>query len=121
MHIMIAVDGSEFSEWSVQMLESLASRPPELVTLLHVIDSASLKAAARKHPSASKHALAALEKAGDLSLRRLEGLARTSLAQAGTKPHTTIDQVTAHGPIAETISLQAKRERPICWCWGHAA
>ncbi|MBX3235974.1 MAG: universal stress protein [Nitrospiraceae bacterium] len=111
MHIMIAVDGSEFSEWSVQMLESLASRPPELVTLLHVIDSASLKAAARKHPSASKHALAALEKAGDLSLRRLEGLARTSLAQAGTKPHTTIDQVTAHGPIAETISLQAKKRK----------
>jgi nucleotide-binding universal stress UspA family protein len=111
MHIIIAVDGSEFSEWSVQMLEALASRPPEVVTLLHVIDSASLKAASRKHPVASKQALAALEKAGDVALRRLEGLAHTALGQAGTKPHTTIETVTAHGAVADTISRQAKRRK----------
>ena len=43
MKMLIAVDGSEFAEWSVQMLEAVASRPPDSVTLLHVVDSASLK------------------------------------------------------------------------------
>ena len=42
MKMMIAVDGSEFAEWSVQMLEAVASRPPDSVTLVHVVDSASL-------------------------------------------------------------------------------
>ena len=43
MKMMIAVDGSEFAEWSVQMLEAVASRPPDSVTLVHVVDSASLR------------------------------------------------------------------------------
>ena len=52
MKMMIAVDGSEFAEWSVQVLEAVASRPPDSVTLVHVVDSAPLKTAARKHVAA---------------------------------------------------------------------
>ena len=47
------------------MLEALAGRPPDSVTLLHVVDSASLKSSARKHAALSKQAVAAMTKAGD--------------------------------------------------------
>ncbi|MBA5872032.1 MAG: hypothetical protein GDA68_18845, partial [Nitrospira sp. CR2.1] len=70
MKMLIAVDGSEFAEWSVQMLEAIAGRPPDRVTLLHVVDSASLKSSARKHAALSKQAIAAMTKAGDQMLRR---------------------------------------------------
>ena len=111
MKMMIAVDGSEFAEWSVQMLEAVASRPPDSVTLVHVVDSASLKSAARKHAAVSKEAIAALTKAGDQILRRFEGLARIALQQATTKPRTTIDTVLAHGRVADTVTKLAKQKK----------
>lgn len=111
MRMMIAVDGSEFSEWSVHMLEALASRPPDSVTLVHVVNSASLKSAARKHAAVSKQAIAALTKAGDQILRRFEGLARMALQQATTKPHTTIETMLAHGRVADTITTLAKQKK----------
>lgn len=111
MKMMIAVDGSEFAEWSVQMLEAVASRPPDSVTLVHVVDSASLKSAARKHAAVSKEAIAALTKAGDQILRRFEGLARIALQQATTKPRTTIDTVLAHGRVADTVTKLARQKK----------
>ena len=111
MKMLIAVDGSEFAEWSVQMLEAVAGRPPDSVTLLHVVDSASLKSAARKHASVSKRAIAAMTKAGDQMLRRFEGLARIALKQATTKPHTSIETVLVHGRVADTINKQAKQRK----------
>ena len=111
MDILIAVDGSEFAEWSVQMLEALAGRPPDSVTLLHVVDSASLKSSACKHAALSKQAVAAMTKAGDHILRRFERLAKIALKQATTKPRTTIDTILAHGRVAETISKIAKQHK----------
>ena len=111
MKMMIAVDGSEFSEWSVQMLEGVASRPPDSVTLLHVVDSTSLKSAARKHAAVSKQAIAAMTKAGDQILRRFEGLARVALKQATTKPRTVIDTILAHGRVGDTITKVAKQKK----------
>ncbi|MBV6471367.1 MAG: hypothetical protein NBKEAIPA_03299 [Nitrospirae bacterium] len=111
MKILIAVDGSEYAEWSVQMLRAVAGRPPESVTLLHVVDNTSLKSSARKHAVLSKQALAAMTKAGDHILCRFEGLARTALQQATTKPHTTIETVLAHGRVADTITKQAKQKK----------
>lgn len=111
MKMLIAVDGSEFAEWSVQMLEAVASRPPDSVTLLHVVDSASLKSVARKHASVSKRAIAAMTKAGDQMLRRFEGLARIALKQATTKAYTSIETVLVHGRVADTISQQAKQRK----------
>ncbi|MEZ4283479.1 MAG: hypothetical protein R3B08_02025 [Nitrospira sp.] len=35
MKMLIAVDGSEFAEWSVPVLEAIAGRPAGPVTLLH--------------------------------------------------------------------------------------
>ncbi|WHZ24365.1 MAG: Universal stress protein family [Nitrospira sp.] len=111
MNMMIAVDGSGFAEWSVQMLSAIADRPPETVTLLHVVDNTSLKSAVRKQASLSKQASAAMVKAGDQILRRFEGLARIALQQATTKPHTTIETVLAHGRVGDTITAQAKRKK----------
>lgn len=111
MKMMIAVDGSEFAEWSVQMLEAVASRPPDSVTLVHVVDSASLKSTARKHAAVSKQAIAAMTKAGDQILRRFEGLARIALQQATTKPRTTINTILAHGRVADTITTLAKQKK----------
>ena len=111
MKMLIAVDGSEFAEWSVQMLEAVAGRPPGTVTLLHVVDSASLKSSARKHASVSKQAIAAMTKAGDQILRRFEGLAKIALKQAATKPRTTIDTILAHGRVADTITKVAKQKK----------
>ncbi len=111
MKMMIAVDGSEFAEWSVQMLEAVASRPPDSVTLVHVVDSASLKSSARKHAALSKQAIAAMTKAGDHILRRFEGLAKIALKQAATKPRTAIDTILAHGRVADTVTKLAKQKK----------
>ncbi len=111
MKMLIAVDGSEFAEWSVQMLEAIAGRPPDSVTLLHVVDSASLKSSARKHAALSKQAIAAMTKAGDQILRRFEGLAKLALKQATTKPRTEIDTMLAHGRVADTIAKVAKQKK----------
>jgi len=111
MKMLIAVDGSEFAEWSVQMLEAIAGRPPDSVTLLHVVDSASLTSSARKHATLSKQAIAAMTKVGDQMLRRFEGLAKLALQQASTKPHTDIETVLAHGRVAETITKVAKQKK----------
>jgi nucleotide-binding universal stress UspA family protein len=111
MKMMIAVDGSEFAEWSVQMLEAVAGRPPDRVTLVHGVDSAALKSSARKHAAVSKQAIAAMTKAGDQILRRFEGLARIALKQATTKPRTTIDTILAHGRVADTITKLAGQKK----------
>lgn len=109
MRILCAVDGSEYSQWGVHALEALASREPEHVTLLHVIDTPALRAAQGKNPIAQKRALAASEKAGGVLLREAERSARVALGQAATGPHTKLHTVLAHGPLAHTIARQARR------------
>ena len=102
MRIVCAVDGSEYSQWGVQALEALASREPEHVTFLHVVDPA-LRACQGQESLAEKRALAAMEKAGGILLREAERSARVALGQATTGPHTRLHRVLAHGPLARTI------------------
>lgn len=109
MRILCAVDGSEYSQWGVQALEALASREPEHVTLLHVIDRPAIRAAQGKNPVAGNRVLAASEKAGGVILREAERSARVALGQAATSPRTKLHTVLAHGPLAQTIARQAKR------------
>ncbi len=109
MRILCAVDGSEYSQWGVQALEALASREPEHVTLLHVVNTSALQAAKGKNPIAEKRALAAMEKAGGILLREAERSARVALGQAATGPRTKFQTVLAHGPLAQTIARQARR------------
>ena len=109
MRIVCAVDGSEHSQWGVQALEALASREPEHVVLLHVVDKLVLQAAQNKNPVAAKRALAAMEKAGTIVLRDAARAARVALGQAATGSRTTIQTLLAHGPLAQTIAKQAKR------------
>jgi len=109
MRIVCAVDGSEYAQWGVQALQALASREPEHVVLLHVVDPSMLQAAKGKNPVAVRRALAALDKAGKLLLREAERSARVALSQAGTGPRTQFQTILAHGPFAKTIARQAKR------------
>ncbi len=111
MHILCALDGSESSEWGVRFLEALASRPPEAVTLMHVIDTPTMKAATVTRPAAGKRAISALEKAGTQLLHRMEGIAKVSLGQATTKPHTKIRTLLAHGSPAAAITKEARRRK----------
>jgi len=109
MRILCAVDGSEHSQWGVQALEALASREPEQVTLLHVVDKPALQAAQNKNPVAAKRAVAAMEKAGTMILRDAARSARLALGQAATGPHTTVHTVLAHGSLPHTIAKTARR------------
>ena len=109
MRIVCAIDGSEYAQWGVQALQALASREPEHVVLLHVVDPSMLQVTKGKNPVAVKRALAALDKAGKLLLREAERWAHVALSQAGTGPRTKFQTVLAHGPFAKTIALQAKR------------
>ena len=109
MRILCAVDGSEHSQWGVQALEALASREPEQVTLLHIVDQPALQAATNKNPVAAKRALAAMEKAGAILLRDAARSARLALGQAATGPRTKLQTILTHGPIAHTIARTARR------------
>lgn len=109
MRIVCAIDGSEYAQWGVQALQALASREPEHVVLLHVVDPSMLQVPKGKNPVAVKRALAALDKAGKLLLREAERWAHVALSQAGTGPRTKFQTVLAHGPFAKTIARQAKR------------
>ena len=111
MRILCAVDGSECSQWGVQALEALASREPESVTLLHVVDPSVFRAGKGRNPVAEKRALAAMEKAGGILLREAERSARVALGQAATGPRTIFHRTLAHGPLAQTIVRQARRVR----------
>ena len=109
MRILCAVDGSEHSQWGVQALEALASREPEHITLLHVVDKPALQALAGKNPVRERRALAAMEKAGGIILRDAVRSARVALGQAATAPRSTIQTILAHGPQAKTIAREARR------------
>ena len=109
MRILCAVDGSEWSQWGVQALETLAGREPEEVMLLHVVDPSTFQAGRGRNPVAEKRALAAMEKAGGILLREAERSARVALSQAVTGPRTKCHRVLAHGPLARTIARQAQR------------
>ena len=111
MRILCAVDGSECSQWGVQALEALASREPEVVTLLHVVDPSAFRAGKGGNPVAEKRTLAAMEKAGGILLREAERSARVALGQAATGPRTIFHRTLAHGPLAQTIVRQARRVR----------
>lgn len=109
MRILCTVDGSEHSRWGVQALEALASREPEHVVLLHVVDVLAIRTAKGAHPVAERRALAAMEKAGGMLLRDAVRAARLALGQAATGPRTRFQAVLAHGPVAKTIVRQARR------------
>ena len=109
MRILCAVDGSEYSHWGVQALEALASREPEHVTVLHVIDRPAIRAAQGRNPVAGARALTSSEKAGGILLREAERAAKVALGQAATGARTKLDAVLAYGPVAQTIARQAKR------------
>jgi nucleotide-binding universal stress UspA family protein len=109
MRILCAVDGSEYSQWGIQALEAFASREPEHVTLLHVVDKPTLRSLTGKNALGERRALAAMEKAGNILLRDAARLAHVALGQAATAPRTQFRTILAHGPLASTVVKQARR------------
>jgi nucleotide-binding universal stress UspA family protein len=109
MRILCAVDGSEYSQWGIQALEAFASREPEHVTLLHVVDKPALRSLTGKNALGERRALAAMEKAGGILLRDAARSAHVALSQAATAPRTQFRTILAHGPLASTVVKQARR------------
>lgn len=109
MRILCAVDGSEYSQWGIQALEAFASREPEHVTLLHVVDKPALRSLTGKNALGERRALAAMEKAGGILLRDAARSAHVALGQAATAPRTQFRTILAHGPLANTIVKHARR------------
>lgn len=109
MRILCAVDGSEYSQWGIQALEAFASREPEHVTLLHVVDKPALRSLTGKNVLGERRALAAMEKAGGILLRDAARSAHVALGQAATAPRTKFNTILAHGPLASTIVKHARR------------
>ncbi len=109
MRILCAVDGSEHSQWGIQALEALASREPERVILLHVVDKPALQALVGKNPVGERRVLAAMEKAGGILLRDAARSAHVALGQAATAPRTNIRTIVAHGSPAKTVAKEAGR------------
>jgi nucleotide-binding universal stress UspA family protein len=109
MRILCTVDGSEYSQWGIQALEAFASREPEHVTLLHVVDKPALQSLTGKNVLNERRALAAMEKAGGILLRDAARSAQVALSQAATAPRTQLRTVLAHGPLANTIVKHARR------------
>lgn len=111
MKLLCAVDGSECSRWGVEALGAIAARPPDQLTLLHVIDTAAIKAATGNHPRKRRHALSAMEQAGKHVLHQMEQAAKTALSQSATAPHTDIRALLVRGPVAQTIARYADRQQ----------
>ena len=111
MKVLCAVDGSEFSRWGAEALAALVEQPPEALVLLHVLDTAALKALGRKKQINLKQSLSALELEGSKLLRQLAQTAKLTLSQPAIGPVTKVHTVLAQGPVAHTIVSQAKRRR----------
>jgi nucleotide-binding universal stress UspA family protein len=109
MRILCAIDGSEYSQWGIQALGAFASREPEHVTLLHVVDKPALQSHTGKNALGERRALAAMEKAGGILLRDAARSARVALGQATTAPRTKLQTILAQGPLPSTIVKHARR------------
>lgn len=107
MKILCAVDGSEFSQWAVESLAALSPKPPDRLILVHVVDTAALKTASGAGAKTIAGARAAMDHAGKRILESALHGARVCLGQAATAPHTKIETVLAHGPVAATVLKQA--------------
>lgn len=111
MNVLCAVDGSEWSDWSVDALGALTGRLPDRVSLLHIVDTPAIKASGGRNPANWKRALAAMDRAGAGLLRRSSHRATVALSQAATAPRSKIRTVLAHGPVARTIVRTADRQK----------
>ncbi len=111
MKILCAVDGSEFSQWGVETLAALSAKPPEQLILVHVVDTGSLKTAEGAGAKTLAGARAAMDHAGEQILASTLHSARVCLGQAATAPHTKIETVLTHGPVAATLLKQAARRK----------
>ncbi len=111
MNILCAIDGSEFSHWSVESLVALAERPPKALILLYVLDIGGTRSgrAARRKPL--KLPFTVLEKEGTKLLHRMEEVASMAFSQQARGHMTKIQSVLERGPVAETVIRQAQRRR----------
>lgn len=111
MKVLCAVDHSDFSRHGAESLAALATRPPDEVTLLHVVDPVALKPPRGGTSAQRARWRAALDREGRTLLQRLAQTASTALHQAATAPHTTVRTALARGEVVPTILRQADRRR----------
>ncbi len=111
MKVLCAIDGSQFSQWSIDALGELASHPPKILVLLHVLDTGSLRARGRRERVDLTRSLSAVQHEGAKLLRHMAQEARRALGQPADAPSTKIETVLAQGRAADTVVRQAARRR----------
>ncbi len=110
MHIVCAVDGSEFSRWAINAIGALGHHSLASLTLLHVLDTRHLKQVGTPHVVTYRGAKRALEKAGEDLLRQSAHLAQVALSQSTIKPRTAVRTLLLQGDPASTVVRRAGRE-----------
>jgi nucleotide-binding universal stress UspA family protein len=111
MNIVCAVDGSEYSRWSVEALRAFADRPPERLILLHTVEPRLPKSSGSPNPARVARVIRALDERGTTLLRQMAKAASVALGQGGTGAKTKIETALAHGRPALSIVTQARRRR----------
>jgi nucleotide-binding universal stress UspA family protein len=111
MNIVCAVDGSDYSRWSVEALKAFADRPPERLILLHTVEPRLPKSSGSPNPARVARVIRALDERGLTLLRQMAQAASVALGQGGTGAKTKIETALAHGRPAVSIVTQARRRR----------
>lgn len=111
MNIVCAVDGSEYSRWSVEAVKAFADRPPERLILLHTVEPRLPKSSGSPSPARVARVIRALDERGTTLLRQMAQAASVALGQGGTSAKTKIETALAHGRPAVSIVTQARRRR----------
>ena len=107
MNILVAHDGSKHGKWAMEWLGRLPLAAQPAVTVLHVVDVASLRA-----PFMAQPVVWANERAVQEEIKRLEARAKKTLAEAkkfmtGTKLKGKV--IKTQGPIGTTILDKAPK------------
>jgi len=115
MNILCAVDGSECSDWAVEVIGTLFHQSLQELCLVNVIDTTHLRQSLKQDgavPEQVKHAIKSLEKEAKRLLKMYEHKATLAIGQAVTTPFSSLRSIVARGHVAETIVKQTEKRKP---------
>ncbi|MFO0775372.1 MAG: universal stress protein [Nitrospiraceae bacterium] len=111
MHLLVAVDGSEFSQWAVDALALFAGHGVERVSLVHTIDAQMPKRSGAPTPTRMAHLVRRLDTRGNTLLCSMSQRASLALGQGRTGAAISIDTTIVQGRPGPSLVLEAKRRR----------
>lgn len=111
MKILVAVDGSEYSQWAIDALALFGGQPIERVTLIHTISTRMPKGAGAPTAARIARAVRKLDEQGATLLRTMAQRASLALGQGRTSKATTIETTLVHGKPSTAILRHATRRQ----------